>query len=241
MIRKRPRPIREDRFEIACGERLVPLIVRRHPTARRLILRVDPENASAVVTIPSRLPVTDGLAMANSKSGWILARLDAAPHRLAFADGLELPLGGTPVMVRHCPEGRRGVWLEDGRVNVSGSAEHLARRLSDWLRTEARRRIALLVADKTARLGRPAGRITIRDTRSRWGSCSARGDLSFCWRLVLVPDFVLDYVVAHEVAHIAEHNHGPRFWARVAELTDHVATARIWLKRHGADVRRYGR
>jgi predicted metal-dependent hydrolase len=234
------RKVREERFDLDCGSRTLPLAVRRHPAARRLTLRVDPGTGQVVVTVPYRVPVREGVALAERKLGWILARLERVPERIAFADGVLLPVGGVPHTVQHRPEARRGVWLEGATVCVSGRPEHLARRLVDWLRGEARHRLIAVAAEKAALLGRGHGRLTVRDTRSRWGSCSAKGDLSFCWRLVLAPDFVLDYVVAHEVAHLAEHNHGPRFWKTVATLTPHRDAARAWLKRHGDELRRYG-
>ncbi len=235
-----PGTVREERFDLACGDRQLVVRVRRHPNARRLTLRVEPRSGDAVVTIPCRLAFREGLDLARRKQGWILARLARLPQPIALADGAALPVGGVPHPICHRPEARRGVWIENGALCVSGRREHMARRLTDWLRAEARRRISALAAEKAALLGRPLGRVTVRDTRSRWGSCSVRGDLSFCWRLVLAPDFVLDYVVAHEVAHLAEHNHGPRFWRTVDTLTSHAEAARAWLKRHGDELRRYG-
>jgi hypothetical protein len=118
--------------------------------------------------------------------------------------------------------------------------EHLARRVRDWFRSEARARIGVLVRDKAAVLGQTPGRITVRDTKSRWGSCSHDGNLSFCWRLVMAPASVLDYVVAHEIAHLAEHNHGPEFWRLVGTLTADVGGGRAWLKRNGGRLHRIG-
>jgi predicted metal-dependent hydrolase len=126
-------------------------------------------------------------------------------------------------------------------VIVPGAPEHLPRRLTDFLKAEARREIAARAAAKAATLGRPIAALTLRDTRSRWGSCSRSGRVAFSWRLILAPEWVLDYVVAHEVAHLAELNHGPRFWTACAGLTDSdVKTARAWLKRHGAELHAYG-
>ena len=89
------------------------------------------------------------------------------------------------------------------------------------------------------KLGVKPARITVRDTASRWGSCSAARSLSFSWRLILAPDFVLDYVVAHEVAHLREMNHGPRFWAHVRSLVPDIETPQDWLKVHGRGLQRY--
>jgi len=159
---------------------------------------------------------------------------------VAFAAGAVIPLAGVPHRIRH-DSGARGAVRRDGtELFVSGRPEHLARRLSDWLKGEARRVIAPLAREKAARIGcKPSG-ITIRDTRSRWGSCSARGGLSFSWRLVLAPEWVLDYVVAHEAAHLAHLNHGDDFWRTVAELTVAMDDARDWLGQHGTMLHRYG-
>jgi len=132
------------------------------------------------------------------------------------------------------------VRVVEGTICVSGRAEHLARRVRDWLKREARAVLTDEALAKAARLGHAVKRIGVRDTRSLWGSCAASGAISFCWRLILAPDFVRDYVVAHEVAHLVEKNHGLRFWRLVATLTDEMAAARAWLKRHGEALHRLG-
>ena len=94
-------------------------------------------------------------------------------------------------------------------------------------------------ARHTLALGKPHGRIAVRDTRSRWGSCSSKGTLSFSWRLVLAPPFVLDYLVAHEVAHLAHMNHSAAFWALARRLAPRMPEAELWLKVHGPVLHRY--
>ena len=116
----------------------------------------------------------------------------------------------------------------------------MARRVRDFLMAEARRELGERARAKAERIGARVAAVTIRDTRSRWGSCSATGRLSFSWRLILTPEPVLDYVVGHEVAHLREMNHSPRFWALCAELTAEVAGPRVWLKANGARLLRYG-
>ena len=151
-----------------------------------------------------------------------------------------MPLGGVEHTIRHVPHKRGVVRRQGAEILVAGRPEHLARRIRDWFRKEARSKIGRLVGDKAAALNRTAGRITIRDTRSRWGSCSAGGNLSFCWRLVMAPETVLDYVVAHEVAHLAEPHHGPKFWRLVETLTSDMEASREWLKLNGEALHRYG-
>ncbi len=173
---------------------------------------------------------------------WLAAKAAEMPPRRPFSDGATIPVLGTPHVIRRNPNRLRGlVTRSEGILAVPGATEHLPRRLSDYLKKEAKREIAARVQLKSARLGRPVTALTIRDTRSRWGSCSASGRLAFSWRLVLAPEFVLDYVVAHEVAHLAELNHGTRFWRLCAELTDaDPKAARAWLRQHGPVLHAYG-
>jgi predicted metal-dependent hydrolase len=218
----------------------LPVVVRTSPRSRRLILRLDPDGQRFVVTVPpgvSRSRVREFLA---HHVDWARQRLRCMPVRIDFAAGAIVPYLGIDHQVRHAPSGRTPVTRTDGAFLVTGRPEHLARRLRDFLIREARRELTDRVLGKAGQLGvRPAG-VTIRDTRSRWGSCSATGRLNFSWRLILAPEPVLDYVVAHEVAHLVEMNHSPRFWAIVARLDPDARAQRRWLKRNGAHLHRYG-
>jgi predicted metal-dependent hydrolase len=138
------------------------------------------------------------------------------------------------------PQSRGGAWLQDGELHVTGAPEFLGRRVTDFLRAEALRRLSGLVVAKTAILGVPARRIAVKDTRSRWGSCASDGSLAFSWRLVMTPEFVQDYVAAHEVAHLKYMNHGKRFWHLVDRLTPYAATAIPWLRAEGFRLLRVG-
>lgn len=126
------------------------------------------------------------------------------------------------------------------QILITGNLEHAPRRFSDWLRNEVRRDIAVSVAKHAEVLGCAPKRIAVRDQATRWGSCSTSGTLSFSWRLIFAPPFVLDYVAAHEVAHLREMNHGPRFWRIVKEASPATQKARVWLKSHGAELHRFG-
>ncbi len=221
-------------------EHTIPLRVRHNRRARRLTLRIDPSAGGAVVTLPWGVPECEALDMVRRKGGWILARLEKVPPRVPFEDGVEIPYLGRLHVVRHALRARGGVWRDGQEIVVTGRAEHLPRRLRDWLRAEAKRVCEARAREKSLLLGRRHGRITVRDTRSRWGSCSANGNLSFCWRLILAPEHVLDYVVAHEIAHLKVSDHSPRFWRTVETLTPDAKTAKAWLKRHGSGLHRYG-
>ncbi|WP_291298268.1 M48 family metallopeptidase [Elioraea sp.] len=213
---------------------------RRSPRARRVTLRIDPAAGAVVVTLPPRAGRSQGIALLRAHSSWVAERLAALSPRVPFADGALVPLLGRPYAIRHCPGEVGGVWLEGEEIHVSGEAAFVPRRVTAWLREHARAEIAPRATIHAGRIGRRVARISIKDQRSRWASCAPDGTLAFSWRLVLTPSWVLDYVIAHEVAHLAEMNHGPRFWAAVAHLTPHTEAAKGWLAAHGPRLLRYG-
>lgn len=218
----------------------VPLAVHRNPRARRLTLRLDAAGGGLHLVLPWGVSQAEGLDFARSRFDWIESQLAALPPRVPFAPGATIPFLGRPHVIRHMRNGRRGVWREPGRINVSGQIEHLPRRVADFLKAEARQELSWRAHEKAAQVKRRIASISLRDTRSRWGSCSHSGSLNFSWRLVLAPAMVADYVVAHEVAHLVHLNHSPRFWSLVARLTDHSDQAERWLKANGPSLLRYG-
>lgn len=212
---------------------------RRSARARRMSLRIDLREGGVIVTLPPRAGMAAGRALLLDHAGWVAERLARLPTAVALQDGAEIPLFGRRVRIRHAPE-QRGTRLVGDELRVSGTAEFLPRRVTDFLRGEARRRLAAAAIEKAGGPGLQVRRVVVKDTRTRWGSCTADGTLMFCWRLVMAPDDVQDYVVAHEVAHLRHMNHGPRFWALVATLTPHRAAAVRWLERDGAGLMRIG-
>lgn len=224
---------------LPCGSE-VPVTVRRSSRARHILLHVGTLDGSVELVLPQRVPLSEGMNFARSKRMWIEQRLARVQQRVPFADGVEIPVLGAPHIIRHEPSVRGRVRREDGILIAEGRPEHLARRVRDWLCSEARREITSRVDEKARRLGQQRGRITIRDQRTRWGSCSHSGNLNFSWRLVMAPEPVLDYVVAHEVAHLREMNHSRRFWSLVEGLSGDVSGARQWLNRNGLLLHRYG-
>ncbi|MEM7223412.1 MAG: SprT family zinc-dependent metalloprotease [Pseudomonadota bacterium] len=222
------------------GDEEVPLLVRRNGRARRITLRLDPSGDHVCLTLPRGVAIAEGLDFARSRASWLTGQLAGVPPRIPFAPGARLPILGHEHEVRHCPGARRGVWLEDGALMVSGFPEHLERRVRDFLKAEAKRETTERAFAKARQIERPIVNLTLRDTQSRWGSCTPEGAISLSWRLVLAPLEVLDYVVAHEVAHLVHMNHGPRFWALTAKLTDQVEGPKRWLRDNGARLLRYG-
>jgi predicted metal-dependent hydrolase len=213
---------------------------RRNARARRVSLRIDPRGGAVVVTLPARAARRTGMTLLISHADWVTARLKALPAAIPLGPGAVIPIHGIPHRIRHLPAGRGGAWIEGESLAVSGEADFLARRVTDFLRAEARRRFTALATAKAATAGCAVRRVSVRDTHSRWGSCARDGALSFSWRLVMAPPFVQDYVVAHEVAHLRHMDHGSRFWALVEALTPFRAAGMAWLRCEGAQLLRVG-
>jgi predicted metal-dependent hydrolase len=233
-----------DVIDLAHEGGVTRVAVLRSASARRITLRVRAATRDVVVTAPRRAALAKVRDFVESHADWIGARLARLPQAAPFVHGARVPLRGVEHVVDHAPD-RRGVAHvveRDGvpHLLVGGGAAHLARRVEDFLKREARRDLDAAVARHCATLGVRAHSVTLRDTTSRWGSCTAQGALNFSWRLIFAPPFVLDYLAAHEVAHLVHHDHSDRFWTltrRLAPLTDR---AEAWLRTQGADLHRYG-
>ena len=220
----------------------VEVKLRLNPRARRVIVKVHPVTGDVTVVAPSRRGLSQALEFARGEHAWIARQRARVPATVALAPGAKLPFRGHAHEIRH--GGTRGplpVWRDAAApvIWVTGRAEHVPRRIADFLKREARALCEARALEYGARLGVLPARITMRDTASRWGSCSAGRAISFSWRLVLAPDFVRDYVVAHEVAHLKEMNHGPRFWKLVEKLHPDFKPAQAWLLAHGRSLQRY--
>jgi len=230
--------------QLDIGGELVPVRVRRHPRARRILMRLERTGRAVRVTVPDWVSLQSGVDFASWKSGWIAEHLENRPQPVPFAHGVRIPLRGQMHMIFHVPERRGVVWAEGkdetARICVTGAQEHLPRRLLDWLKQQAKADLTEACRHYAARMGQSFARIFVRDQKSRWGSCSARGNLAFSWRLILAPPEVLDYLAAHEVAHLAELNHSARFWKLVRAHCPHVDRAEEWLSEHGSELHVWG-
>ena len=239
------RPSEPRTIEIVFDRSVYLVQLRRHRQARRYTLRIQATTREVILTIPPRGTLKEAGEFAQKHGGWIAARLGRLPAAMPFADGVVVPLRGVPHRIVHRRGMRGTVWAEvagDGERSlcVAGNTPHLDRRVGDYLRREARRELEAASLRFAAALGVAVKRITVRDQSSRWGSCSTTGMLSFSWRLILAPSHVLDYLAAHEVAHLVEMNHSPRFWRLVQRLCPGHSHAKAWLDAHGADLHRYG-
>ncbi|HUB50093.1 MAG TPA: SprT family zinc-dependent metalloprotease [Acetobacteraceae bacterium] len=213
---------------------------RRSTRARRVSLRIDPRGGNVVVTLPPRAARSAGMALLTTHADWVASRLAALPDHVPLVDGAMVPINGVPYCIRHVPQHRGVAWIVEQELFVTGAPEFVRRRVIDFLRTEARRKLSGLAAAKAATIEAKPRRVVVKDTQSRWGSCAPDGSLAFSWRLIMAPEFVQDYVAAHEVAHLQHMNHGKRFWALVDRLTPHTVAAVPWLRREGSRLLRIG-
>jgi hypothetical protein len=238
-----------------------PVCLRRTPRARRLSLRINEAKRGAVLTMPPYASYAEAGDFLARHFDWLQLRLAELPSPVPFIDGASVPLRGEQHELRIFgnAQGRAKVWCESGmedagslgndvaarslainRICVKSPAAKAPARLVHWLKGEARDDISRQVAHHAQVLGVTPARLSIRDQSTRWGSCSATGALSFSWRLILAPSFVLDYVAAHEVAHLRELNHSERFWALVRNTMPRLDEARTWLRKHGPRLHQYG-
>jgi predicted metal-dependent hydrolase len=224
-----------------------PVEVRRHPKARRLTLRVSRTQHAVILTMPRSSDLREADRFLLRNRDWVRERLECVPEPVPLVEGAAFPLRGVPHEIAFEPA-QRGAGVVEivaraGRrvpvLIVHGTQEHAPRRLRDWLYAEAARDLQLAVTRYAKEIGVKPQRITLRDQKTRWGSCSSSGQLSFSWRLLLAPPVVLDYVAAHEVAHLVHMNHGPRFWRLVDRIMPRSGEAKAWLRIHGMDLYRY--
>lgn len=217
----------------------VSLHFKRNVRARRMVLRFDGRTGGLVMTLPRRTGLAEALRFVDKSAGWILRHMGKQVPRKVIADGATLLFRGEMHLLK-LTGGRRGlVGLSEGVITVPGDPAHAERRVKDFIKkraladlTEASLRYALAMNARYRT-------ITLRDQKSRWGSCSASGGLSYSWRLILAPGFVLDYVAAHEVAHLCEMNHGSRFWRLVLTHCPHAKQAKAWMKQHARALHSY--
>lgn len=218
------------------GDPPLEVHLRRSARARRYSLRISQLDGRVTLTLPVRAPLCEGLDFLHDKESWIRGHLARHPKRETVGLGVVIPFQGRELTVTPAPV--RAARQAGDQLLVPRNPDLAGKRAEAFLKLAARERLAEASDKYAAQLGRPYGKLTLRDTRSRWGSCSSNGNLSYSWRLIMAPEAVLDYVAAHEVAHLQEMNHAPAFWAVVARLCPDYAQHRAWLHQHGATLHR---
>ncbi len=216
------------------------LHITRNPRARRLILRLAVQGDGIEVVAPRRVSLREINRFVDRNRDWIDEHLASRPPHVPFAHGTTIPVAGVPHRIELASATRGTMACASGVLSVPSLPEHLPRRVRDYLMREARTALTACITRQAKALGVSVPSMTLRDTTTRWGSCSPSGKLSFSWRLILAPPSILDYVAAHEMAHLKHMNHGPDFWALCEDLAPQTPEARNWLKRNGATLHRYG-
>ena len=221
--------------------RSVPVELRADRRSR-LSLRADASRGVLRVSLHPRTPSSQLWAFLDVNAGWIEARVARWPVARPFAPGASVPVEGIEHIVDWEPGRPRKVEVADGVLRVGGPADGLGNRIERFLRTRALALVEPETRELAARLGKPVARVAVRDTASRWGSCSTSGGINYSWRLIFAPPEVRRSVVAHEVAHLAHMNHGREFWALAKDLYGgDMLAARRWLKANGASLHWIGR
>ncbi|MFI0395120.1 M48 family metallopeptidase [Paracoccus jiaweipingae] len=210
--------------------------LRRVARARRMVLRVSRSDGAVTLSLPARATLAQARAFLDSRADWLARTVAAMPGPALVAHGAQLPVAGQVLTVTPAPVRLVGVQGAALLVPASRPAGPL---VQAWLKHRAHDRLCQACDGFALRLGRRVTAISLRDTRSRWGSCTHDGRLMFSWRLAMAPPPVLDYVAAHEVAHLAHMDHSPAFWSQVETLMPGHAPHRAWLRRHGADLLRW--
>ncbi len=234
--------------EIALENCDIPVKFRRHPKARRLTLRLSVTNRQAIVTVPPCCSDQETLSFLDQNISWLYKQYEKLPAPVPFTHNQKIPLRGETHMIEFQGpvRGKGVVWFERSvetsdipKIKVAGNEQFAPRRLKSWLLNEARKDLSERSLYHAGNLGLKFKKIMIRDQCTRWGSCSSAGVLSYSWRLILSPVEVLDYVAAHEVAHLREMNHGPGFWSLVRETLPGYEKPKQWLRDHGTTLHRY--
>ena len=223
------------------SDRSLPLTIVKTARAKRLTLRIEAGGKGVRVTVPPKTSENEITGFIERYKGWIesrISRLPAPRNTPMLKAGAAIPILGYPYKIIH-EEGRGTVTIitdengKGGKIIVYGDERYLPRRIGDALKKQASLIIAPLVEKHCATVGRKPVSVRYKDTKSRWGSCSADGHLSFSWRIVMAPLGVIDYLVAHEASHLIEMNHSSKFWALCEKLCPRTKEYKAWLKRNG--------
>lgn len=239
-VRLKSRPLETVKRTLDVGNRPMPLTIRENRRATRITLRIEPGGRALALTVPAGMRKREIDEFLDRHQGWLLTKLAKFSTDNPVRPGGRIPFRGVPHCIEHTGSlrGLTEAVIIDGEpvLKVSGLEDHIGRRLSAFFKKEARRDLEILAARHAAAIRKPIKSVSMKDTRSRWGSCSWDGNLSFSWRIVMAPPLVIDYLAAHEVAHLKEMNHGPKFWSLCKELCPRMEEARKWLKQHGSQL-----
>ncbi len=221
--------------------RSLPLRVRESAKAKRLTLRFHPEGGGGIVlTLPSLYSKKQAIKFIEQSTPWLEKQLVKSSPKLTYGQGMLLPVLGKHYELRHKPSSSYKAWWGEDHLLIHAPTEKFGIFVQQSLHHLARQFLTERTNRYANQIGKPVNRITLRDTRSRWGSCSANGNISYSWRLVFAPESVADYVCAHEAAHLIEMNHSHQFWRLVEDFCSDYKTLRQWLRQNGKSLLQYG-
>jgi len=230
-------------ISINLNQKSVDVVLRIHAKAKHYKLSIN-QNGTPVLTAPPYGKIEKAEEFLFRHQDWLEKKLVCMPEVVPFIDGNKIPLRGEDHLIISIEKIRGRVEIVNYEnvlaLKVPGGANHTQRRLKDWLKKQARIDLEKSVEIHTKNLNVRAKSISIRSQSSRWGSCSSSKNLNFNWRLILAPDYVLDYVSAHEVAHLVEMNHSKAFWSEVRKTLPDMERGKYWLKENGQKLMRYG-
>ncbi|MGB0659540.1 MAG: M48 family metallopeptidase [Mangrovicoccus sp.] len=212
-----------------------PIVIRRSGQAKRLSLRLSRLDGRVTLTAPKGVSDAVIRGFVQEKRDWLRHHLADMPAPVLVQDGVQIPIEGRMVPIIQAP-GPAG--LHEGRLRLR-PGRAAGPQAAAILRQLARARLADYCDRACVQIGRSYSKLTLRDTRSRWGSCTAEGGLMFSWRIIMAPPRILDYLAAHEVSHLVHMNHSKAFWGQVAQLHPSAREDRAWLHEYGADLHRY--
>lgn len=221
------------------GSPPIDIVMKRSARARRFSLRVSRLDGRVTLTLPARARESEAVRFLHAQEGWLRQTLSEMPETAGEAVGIGtlLPVEGRLLRLESATG--RSVRVEDERLLVPGDPAQAGARVAAWLKVLARDRLARDSAHFAGLVGRSYSRLTLRDTRSRWGSCTPDGALMYSWRLILAPPSVLSYVAAHEAAHLVEMNHSAAYWAIVTRICPGWKRERAWLRSEGQALHRW--
>lgn len=223
--------------QIALAGRTLPIELHRHPTAKRLILRVAPDGSAVRITLPRWCRSADAVAFAEARKDWLAGQLEKVPQRRDPVAERRITYRGSGLPVHWQENAARTARLKEDGLHLGGPEETLGNRLQRWLEREAAKFFEDDAAFFCARAGVPSASVRLTRARRRWGSCSTKGVLRLNWRLVQAPDAVRRSVVAHEVAHLVHFDHSPAFHALLGSVYDEdLDRADAWLSQHGRSL-----
>ena len=221
-------------MNVTLGNPPIDITLRRNARARRFSLRVAQADGRVTLSLPTRAREADAIAFAYAQEEWIRTAIAKMPQTQRVVLGGNIAVEGVSLTLI---AGRgRSVRQEGTQLIVPGDPNQIGARVAAFLKVRARDRLAKASDHFAAQIGRQVTQISLRDTRSRWGSCTHEGALMYNWRLIMAPPPVLEYVAAHEVAHMVEMNHSDAFWSVVAQLFPHWQPQRRWLKQFGGQL-----